>query len=54
MHYSLWVGSELPPQAKEFSCVIFMSDGKVAQEMDRWFVLALAVTNTNLAIMPLN
>ena len=42
---SLWVGSELMPQAKEFKYleVLFTSEGKMEREMDRWIGAVSAV-----------
>ncbi len=42
---SLWVWSELLPQAKEFKYlrVLFTSEGKMEHEMDRWIGAASAV-----------
>ncbi len=43
--YSLWTGSELLPQAKEFKYlrVLFTSEGKMEREMDRQIGAASAV-----------
>ncbi len=43
--YSLWVGSELMPQAKELKYlgILFISEGKMERETDRWIGAAAAV-----------